>query len=868
MAKNRKGGVHAANQSKAKARWKQVTKDLSSQGSIPAGDLAKHLAKDTAALFSEMTGGKPSAITKSIENMRKSVESRSDKVNAMQRKANAELVKALKAVGDDDVKRRAVEDEFQAKVFDRIDALQEKLGDKKESLDEKLKDLKEEFVDGLKAQAKALSKSYEDHFQRTRKLRSKEYRDEQAKLIKSHREDNDPEFRLQNELNDLRKQQQMLSRGLLRRYAVDPLIGNIKDRAREKWSNIKRKTGITAVSNFVDKERKRRDDLDELKFKIAQSEAEKLTLNPTAKAASGTLEDQAQGQLANREVSALEKIAQSIGRGRKDKKEEETSGLLEKLGLGLPLLAAAIPAAISGLGNVIGRLLGKVAPGVKNAVASAAEAASNGASSLYRGAKNLITNPVGTFKSWVTSAKNAAEDLIESALSKSSKAWGSVLSTIRSAPGEAMELMQKAGRSVFQFLTAAPSKSGFLNLVKGLFAKVNPATALTGLRKLISAGVTGVVFGVLVDMLVDTVASSLGLSPSTASLVKMILNAGIAIAVGGAGGLAIYVLIEASIFAYEQFQKFPDKEALLAKLKGTAVKAEKAIASGAKAAVNYAEDVTTTATGAASHAISSAVAAANGDYPAIAANVSSLSSGIGSAVSSATDYVLEGAGSAYKTVKSALGKLFRPTSPDINVDKLHPAMQHRLLAMAQEYEAMYGEPLDLNSAFRSYSKQAELYRKDPKRAARPGTSLHEVGLAADFKPSQVDKLKSAGLLEKYGLEGIRGSNERQHVQMKGGSALAKANRLTAGDNVSERASIGKDAMETGSSDNASNIKASLSATGSPSASGNQSTSAAPSSIFTSNSGGSGLGGISIDSVPTFSYQDHSFFALNLGAIGG
>lgn len=876
MAKTRKGGIHAANQAKAKARWKQVSKDLSTKGKLSAAELAKHISSDTASLMSDLLDSRSAdEVTRSIADFKKSLVSRTDKLNNLQTKANINLAQALAAVGDDQVKRSEIQDRFQTEVFDRLEALRDKIGTRRESLEDRLEKLQETVVDEFESQAAKLSETYEEHFQNTRKLRSRELKKERAERLAEAKKNSSPEAKLAAQIEDMRKEQAMLSRSLIRRYAIDPMIAGAKSRIQDKWNNFQRKTGISAVRNFMEKERRRRDDLDELQFKIAQTEVERqghLLSQPLKSAIAGgtSLEEQDQSRMARREVSALEKIADSLRSHKKAAKEdEETSGLLTKLALGIPLLAAAIPAAIARLGSTLSGVLGKAGSFAKNAVATAAESAANGAKALFNGAKSLVTNPVGTFKSWVTAGKNAAEDAMADLFPKASKAWSSVISALRAAPGNALELTNKAGKNVFQFLTAGPSKPGFLKLVRGLVAKANPATVLTGLRRLITAGVTGVALGVLVDMLVDTVASSVGLSPATASLVKMILNAAIALIVGGAGGLAIYLVIEAAIYAYEQFEKFPDKASVLDRLKGVAVAAGKEIASDAKAAVRTAADVTATATGVASHAIGKAVAAANGEYPDMVANVSSLASSAGTAMSEASDYVIGGAKSAFKTVKSALGKLFRPTGPDIDVEHLHPAMQHRLLALAQEYEAMYGEPLDLNSAFRSYTKQAELYRQDPKRAARPGTSLHEVGLAADFKPSQVDKLKSSGLLAKYGLEGIRGTNERQHVQIKGGSRMAQANGLTSGDYVKNSlSSVSADAPETGGAGyNTSNVKASITPLSvTPTAASTPSL--APSMFPTAGSGGAGLGPISIDTVPTFSYQDPSLFALNLGAIGG
>jgi len=88
---------------------------------------------------------------------------------------------------------------------------------------------------------------------------------------------------------------------------------------------------------------------------------------------------------------------------------------------------------------------------------------------------------------------------------------------------------------------------------------------------------------------------------------------------------------------------------------------------------------------------------------------------------------------------------------NVDIQNLDPNVKENLLSMATEYKEEEGKPLPINSAYRSTAKQAELYRKYPGKAARPGTSMHEKGLAIDINTTNVNELKSTGLLQKYGF---------------------------------------------------------------------------------------------------------------------
>lgn len=83
---------------------------------------------------------------------------------------------------------------------------------------------------------------------------------------------------------------------------------------------------------------------------------------------------------------------------------------------------------------------------------------------------------------------------------------------------------------------------------------------------------------------------------------------------------------------------------------------------------------------------------------------------------------------------------------------LHPTMQRQLYGMAEEYGRLTGKAFLVTSGTRSYEQQVAMYNKyGSKGAAKPGTSLHEKGLAIDINSPDANKLESLGLMRKYGF---------------------------------------------------------------------------------------------------------------------
>ena len=102
----------------------------------------------------------------------------------------------------------------------------------------------------------------------------------------------------------------------------------------------------------------------------------------------------------------------------------------------------------------------------------------------------------------------------------------------------------------------------------------------------------------------------------------------------------------------------------------------------------------------------------------------------------------------------------------IDLAGMDPAVKKRLAAVAFEYFNSTGKKIQINSAFRDPKEQAELFAKyGSPRAARPGKSKHEVGLAVDMNSADANQATSLGLFDKYGFQRPIAS-EPWHVEAK------------------------------------------------------------------------------------------------------
>lgn len=94
---------------------------------------------------------------------------------------------------------------------------------------------------------------------------------------------------------------------------------------------------------------------------------------------------------------------------------------------------------------------------------------------------------------------------------------------------------------------------------------------------------------------------------------------------------------------------------------------------------------------------------------------------------------------------------------------LHEDMSSRLRAANDAWKAKTGRDLPLTSAARSKEEQIKLFGQrgsNPNLVAKPGTSLHEKGMAADISPEV-----PAAFLDQFGLHRPFGSKDPVHVEI-------------------------------------------------------------------------------------------------------
>lgn len=131
-------------------------------------------------------------------------------------------------------------------------------------------------------------------------------------------------------------------------------------------------------------------------------------------------------------------------------------------------------------------------------------------------------------------------------------------------------------------------------------------------------------------------------------------------------------------------------------------------------------------------------------------------------------------------ISDAIGKTIQ-VSGNADVTGLHPALQANLANMANEYYQATGKKLQINSAFRSPEEQEKLFKSMPAgMAAKPGSSLHNFGLAVDVQSAQANELSNLGLLEKYGF--VRPiASEKWHMQPAGVTVAAAKSGVYSAD---------------------------------------------------------------------------------------
>jgi soluble lytic murein transglycosylase-like protein len=88
---------------------------------------------------------------------------------------------------------------------------------------------------------------------------------------------------------------------------------------------------------------------------------------------------------------------------------------------------------------------------------------------------------------------------------------------------------------------------------------------------------------------------------------------------------------------------------------------------------------------------------------------------------------------------------------NVKLDGMNSQMKTQLMGLIEEYGNLTGKSTTINDGVRTYEEQAALKAKYGDRAAAPGTSMHEYGLAVDINQTTLNEMDKLGLLRKYGF---------------------------------------------------------------------------------------------------------------------
>jgi hypothetical protein len=129
----------------------------------------------------------------------------------------------------------------------------------------------------------------------------------------------------------------------------------------------------------------------------------------------------------------------------------------------------------------------------------------------------------------------------------------------------------------------------------------------------------------------------------------------------------------------------------------------------------------------------------------------------------------------------SLGMQYIAVKDGVDLRNVNPSLLKNFMAMAQEYGELTGKKLVVEDAKRTTAEQAALYAKDPLKAAKPGRSLHEFGLALDVSSGGLEEAEKLGLMRKYGFTRPVGK-EPWHIEpgaLQGFQAKAIADNVWA-----------------------------------------------------------------------------------------
>lgn len=88
---------------------------------------------------------------------------------------------------------------------------------------------------------------------------------------------------------------------------------------------------------------------------------------------------------------------------------------------------------------------------------------------------------------------------------------------------------------------------------------------------------------------------------------------------------------------------------------------------------------------------------------------------------------------------------------NIDLDSIDDTLKRNLLGMIEEYGEITGKKVIVTDGFRTRAQQQALRNKLGDKAAPPGSSLHEFGIAVDIDSGNANEMDNLGLMRKYGF---------------------------------------------------------------------------------------------------------------------
>ncbi len=97
------------------------------------------------------------------------------------------------------------------------------------------------------------------------------------------------------------------------------------------------------------------------------------------------------------------------------------------------------------------------------------------------------------------------------------------------------------------------------------------------------------------------------------------------------------------------------------------------------------------------------------------------------------------------------GVKFAALNSGVKIDGINPELRKNLFGMVEEYGNTTGKKVPITDGFRSFDDQMRMKSKYGPRAAAPGNSPHEYGLAIDADSKVANEMEQLGLMRKYGF---------------------------------------------------------------------------------------------------------------------